>query len=326
MVSPPLADILADTLDPSERTRAPEWAALAGCLLGGITEYLCQNRDPFGGDEVLIYGAGVWLSREVLVTGYGAHPMVLADPSLVDNANLGAAVRAHDFQNLIQYLRLLTGGAEPPIDLVAVSSDMPSEHFAEGGTANPGTANQGVLGAGATMNGRPCILTAGHVAARQATTPIGRGSGMQLGTSGGLTSPVVYATHAGTTNSRTQVADIAVAELGLAPGRHSSNFTPGLPSVDDNLIRLGGSKVGAGGLPYRGFCDWVRVDPPPNLLRPGLWGKMYMTESPIGQPGDSGSPVINALNRIVGHYLGATTANGFVQNLDYQLPYGCTVP
>jgi hypothetical protein len=53
---------------------------------------------------------------------------------------------------------------------------------------------------------------------------------------------------------------------------------------------------------------------------------MYMTELPIGQPGDSGSPVINKLNRIVGHYLGATTANGFVQNLDYQLPYGCTVP
>jgi hypothetical protein len=247
--------------------------------------------------------------------------MVLADRSLVDYADPGRPVAAHDHPGLLQYLRDLTGGAEPPRDLVAVSSDIPREHFAEAGTANPGTPAEGVLGAAATMNGRPCILTAGHVVAATANSPIGPGSNVTLAASGNVTAPVVYATHAGTTTTRTAVADIAVAELTAPAGRHQSSFTRGLPGVDVSLFRLGGSGVGAGGLPYRGFCSWVRVD-----HRQGLWGELYMTEKPLGLDGDSGSPVVDPYNQLVGHYLGGTTANGFVQSLDYQLPSGCTVP
>jgi hypothetical protein len=320
----PLA--LAEMLDPSERSRAPELAAFAGCLLGGAAEYLYQHRAPGGDEELRIYGAGVWLSREVSVIGLGVHPMVLADPSLVEHVDYGSVVAAHDYQDLTQYLRDLTGGAEPPKDLVAVSSDIPKEHFAEGGTANPG-GTQGVLGAAATMNGQPCILTAGHVAAMQAQVPIGRGSGVRLSTTGGLTAPVVYATHAGTTNSRIPIADIAVVELAAPPVRHRTNFAPGVPMIDDRFVRLGGSQVGTSPLPFRAVCAYVRVDRSGNLPRPGLWGQTYMTESPIGQPGDSGSPVINSRsNQLMGHYLGGATANGFVQDIAFQLPSGCTVP
>jgi hypothetical protein len=305
---------LAELLDPDDWGRAAELAAFLGCLRGGMTEHLDQ-----GGSDVRVYGAGVWLSREVQLFSGGAHPMVLADPTLLGFATSGTATPAHDYPELIQHLRVLTSGAEPAPDLVAVSADMPREHFAETQTAF-GTL-RGVFGASATMNGQPCLLTAGHVAAGNATNPVGVGSGYQVQNSAGQVASVIFAMHAGTTTGRVLATDIAVVQLAHPAGRDPRINGPGSPRIDDKLTRLGGSAVGAGGMPYRGFCSWVRVD-----QRLGLWGKVYMTEQQLGSPGDSGSAVIDPQGRVIGHYLGATTANGFVQQLAYQLPQGCTVP
>lgn len=291
-------------------------AAFAGCVRGGMTERLRRE------EEVLIYGAGAWLSRaRPVIPGGLPRPLVLADPRLLGNREVGAAVPAYEHPALIRHIEELTGGSSPPVDLVAVSADMPREHFAEAATARSGAGHRGVFGAAVTLNGVPGILTAGHVAAHDATRPVSRGDGHLMWDGDGAPAPIVFATHAGTVHGQELTADVAVVELRAPAGRAQQFSGGGVPFIDDLLTRIGGTPTGQTPMPYRAFCAWVRVEG-----RMGLWGETYLTELPLGLNGDSGSPVVGSRGRLVGHYLGGSSANGFVQQLDYQLPEGCGLP
>ncbi|GAA0471309.1 hypothetical protein Ade02nite_34670 [Paractinoplanes deccanensis] len=307
---------LAEMLRAQDRTRAAELAAFSGCLRGGVAEHLDQ-----GASDVRIYGAGVWLSQEVSpIPGGGTHPLVLADPSLLDGEETGSVVWALDHPLLLAHLRAMTGGAAPAQDLVAVSADMPREHFEETGKAVAGGL-RGVFGARVTMNGAPGILTAGHVTSPNATSQVHRRDGHQACDATGACAPVVFASHAGTTTRREPLADVAVVELPQQATKDQRIGAPTVAGPDEQLRRLGGSGRGRPGERYRALCTWVRVN-----NRTGLWGDVYMTEKQIGRAGDSGSAVVDSQGRLVGHYLGATSANGFVQQIFTQLPPGCSVP
>ena len=254
-----------------------------------------------GGDELLIHGTGIWLAIEHPddpLPRLRGKPLVYCHPSLV-NSTEGRLVLAREYPNLIGHLRYVTGGEQPPEDLVAIGTDAAVEHWTPGSTVQG--AGPGKLGAPCTINGVAGILTAGHVTDGHATVTVGSTS-----------ANVKLEYHAGSNPTPLAVGpDYAVIELPpgqVRPTALTPRATPLIPS--ESLFRLG-TPMSADVLAFAAF---LRVQ-----TRSGCWGEVYQLDGSIGTPGDSGSAVVDSNGQLVGHYLGQIGMMAVVQHIGYQL-------
>lgn len=289
----------ADLVEELRRFR--HTAAFSGCLAGGARAYSVQVGAGGGGDDGLrIFGAGVWFARDHdgdPLPHLTFKPVVYCHSSLVD-ADDDQLVLASDHQQLTDYLRMLTGGEEPPDELVAIAtSEAAVEDWLPGDRIQG--ALPGVLGAPCTWNGTACILTAGHVTDGQRTVQLA-----------GATADVKVEFHAGTSPLPLNVGpDFAIIELpsGQSAGHALTPRTSGF-QPSETLSIIGGA---AGDVVA--FATFMRVD-----QRPGCWGDVLQIDRKLGRPGDSGSPVFDASGQLAGHYLGRLGQRwAIVQDINY---------
>lgn len=296
-----------------DQRRARHAAAFAGCVRGGATEMMAQLLvGGGGGDEFLVHGVGNWLANDHPddpLPHLRTKPIVYCHPRLMDGTE-GRLLLASDHPELIRYLGFITGGEQPPGELLAMGTDAAVEHWAPGSVIVG--SSSGTLGTYCTWNGVDAILTAGHVTDGQKTV-----------TDGSVTASVRVECHAGSSLVPLAVGpDVAVIEL---PARSvggpllTARTTPLLPS--EPLTLFGGSAVGH----VLAVSSWLRVQ-----QRSGCWGNVHQLNAAIGRPGQSGSAVVDSAGLLVGHYLGALGGMAVVQDIGYQISelarYGVTIP
>jgi hypothetical protein len=250
-----------------EHRRARHASAFAGCLHGGATAFISQilSGGVGGDDDLLIQGAGVWVARDFRgdpMPMLRSKPVVFCHPVLLE-ADEGQLVRASDHGRLMNYLGFVTGGEQPPSELVAIGTMAAIEDWSPGATIQG--SNPGTLGAYCTSNGTAGILTAGHVTDGRKAVTIGPSNARVL---------VEY--HAGSSPTP------------LAIGPDSSG----------NVLA---------------HATFLRVQ-----SRSGCWGSVYLLDTTIGGPGDSGAAVTDSAGQLAGHYLGRLAGRwAVVQDVSY---------
>lgn len=244
-----------------------------------------------------IYGAGVILlgreeprpvifaSRRITESS-GEEPVDLADEPAVGRRAAGAL-----------------GSAAPP-GTVVLAVRSPVAQFAAGERSRgPGT--RGTFGPCVTTDdGRPAILTAGHVAEKGQVVrdPADRS---------GVVSFSVSPTRA----TRGQiVADVAVVVPHEAGGLgRLPRYAPAGPVDGGATITMEGAESGTRTDEVWAAAKYVWGD---NC--PGQWKDVVLTTQVISERGDSGAPVVlEGTDRLVGHLVGAVPGKGsLVQDLD----------
>jgi hypothetical protein len=286
-----------------EHRRARHASAFAGCIHGGATAFISQTLagGAGGDDDLLIQGAGVWVARDARgdpLPMLRSKPVVFCHPVLLD-ADEGQLVRASDHGRLMNYLGFVTGGEQPPSELVAIGTMAAIEDWSPGATIQG--SNPGTLGAYCTTsNGTAGILTAGHVTDGQKAVTIGTGNASVL---------VEY--HAGSSPTPLAIGpDFAVIEIptGQLPGTPLIPRTTQVPPSDPLTIHGG---VASGNV--LAHATFLRVQ-----SRSGCWGSVYLLDTSIGGPGNSGAAVTDSAGRLAGHYLGRLAGRwAVVQDVTY---------
>src|SRR5260221_1507589 len=197
-------------------------------------------------------------------------------------------------------------GARPPWlnDVSLFGVTLPEPQLSTGDAVacrNPGSAGCNVRWPGGTG-----FLTAGHVAG---PSQVPFYSGQQIGF-------IVYSNDPN--NHGTQIeADVALVELN--PGVAMTNpFNKSSVAGPNAVVRPVSHKHAGRRGPQtnvRAVAPWFYA---PTLQ--GTWGDVYLTTGVVTQSGDSGAPVVDAADAIIGHVVGAMTGVGtLVQNVHYQI-------
>lgn len=184
----------------------------------------------------------------------------------------------------------------------------PAPYFRQGERITEG-ARFGTLGCRVTSReGKPSILTAGHV-------PTGQGAIVRASSSAkGI---VTYCSDPARVPFSAAVADVAV-------------ITP----PDRGTLRPGGLQVGAIAQAHAGdrLASYGAVSGPQTMECAGVidplyipsmagrWASVYMTTAGQTKPGDSGGMVLSPTGDLIGHVVGGSASfTSWIQDADYQL-------
>jgi len=209
--------------------------------------------------------------------------------------------------SVYEYIRSRTG-----VELSVIALPAPVPQVAPSDVAHcgvgPGTFGVRVK----TPNVPRALLTAGH-AAPTAGASAYDSSAQRLGT-------VASTKHYGITPAGQVTADVALIELDPAtPDTLKGTPAPSVPGTGhrwDQVTAYGAVTSG----------QWSALltagGPFANPYGPtyGDWGEAMITAYPISAPGDSGAPVYNKQNELVGHIVGGNPLlYSIVQDVNYQL-------
>jgi hypothetical protein len=181
-------------------------------------------------------------------------------------------------------------GVNPPEPQVAVG-DAISATF-------PGAA-----GCNVRWSGTAGFLTVGHVAG--AAPCLVSCAGKPIGT-------VAYSNDP-TNHGTTPEADVAL--ITLNQGATLQNPFTGSVTIGANTSVSVVKSSGRVAATVRSFSTFQYS---PKLQ--GTWGDTYITTAVVTKGGDSGAPVVNSVNAVIGHVVGAIPGYGtLIQAIDYQL-------
>ncbi|MET7534717.1 hypothetical protein [Streptomyces goshikiensis] len=250
-------------------------------------------------------------------TGESVAPAVVVgiDELLMKIRHDDPALEGREANNPIDHLldcvyediRGRTGVAVSVIALPApVQQVAPSDTAHCGG--GPGTFGARVK----TLQIPRALLTAGH-AAQTTAAPVYDNSAQKLGS-------VASTRHCGITPALQVTSDVALIELDPAtPDTLRGTPAPTVPGTGHRW-----DQVSAYGAVTSG--QWSALltagGPFANPLGPtyGDWGQVMITAYPISAPGDSGAPVYNKQDELIGHIVGGNPIlYSIVQDVNYQL-------
>jgi len=260
---------------------------LADALLRG-PEKVFDNR-PYA-VRVGVYGVGVAVYQgtvrpALLVVGSPAEKPI----GIVRESPVGALMA-----DLVDF--------ETYGDLIAVPTSAPELQVAPGDAIRK--PKLGILGAGVKWTTGQGFLTVGHVAPTLGVAVIGQAG--QIGT-------VVYANDPSGHGAIVE-EDAAVIEVSSSvrrTGLFSSSTVPG-PNDAVSVLRSGKPNAPAS---IMGSFQWLYM-PGAN----GTYGEVYSTTMQATYQGDSGAPVMDSSNVLIGHVLGASPQfSSYVQDVAYQL-------
>jgi len=112
-------------------------------------------------------------------------------------------------------------------------------------------------------------------------------------------------------------ADVGVVELNSGIIMQNAFTTPSAagPNAAINVVTNQGSRRAYLPTNVRGYSRW-QYSPSLN----GTWGDVYHTMNAVTQPGNSGSPVIDSSQGVIGHVVGALpNVATLIQDIHYQL-------
>jgi hypothetical protein len=255
-----------------------------------------------------IYGAGV-----IALNGV-EHPAIFCN-ELMAPLTLKTLEELTDNAALSRIIREILSG-DVPKGTVVLGLKAPSPHFGPGNSVEC-SGKRGTLGAIVkTTAGATGILTAGHVG--EPLGAVAHCEDLTIGT-------VTYSDDPAFKLPNTLSADVAVITV-----NPSAKGSLELPTQIAGIAKAGSSDrieshcvTGCHTTGILGKSPWIFI---PQMA--GMWADVYLTHSPISDPGDSGAPVfLEGTNKIVGHVVGGAPGMlTFVQDIDCQLAAcGCVL-
>jgi hypothetical protein len=198
-------------------------------------------------------------------------------------------------------------GISPQMNLAALILPEPEPQFRPGDRVVQG-ARFGTVGCRVTSeDGRPAVLTAGHVVT---------GVGALVRASGAI-GTVTYCSDPARVPPAAAVADVAVivpnGPRPLPPG--GLQVSRAAPAAAGDLFTSYGVISGPQPMECAAFIDPLHV-----RSMAGRWASVYMTTEGLTEPGDSGGMVLSPEGDLVGHVVGGSGHFvSWIQDANYQL-------